>query len=206
MLSRRGFRRYEEWSRWAMVTGLGWVIAMVFTLTLYFYLSRILPPVLALIPALYAGGVAVTVSQTTILRRGTRRSNWLWVGGLGWGLAILAATPMLRFLGPVFGWVAGGLVGGLVFGWSQSYGLWQRERLLFEWTGLTILGWILAFAIGSTLARDLGVETSQLGPVEVAAAASLGWGFISLLGFALYLLVFSAFSRGESDLTSGWRD
>jgi hypothetical protein len=174
----RTLRTLSDWLElcflWIFVTGISWSVALVVALVL----AQAVSPALSSQVTLLLGGVVVGaligLAQWAVLRPDVRGVGfWTLATVIGWTAGLIVTSSVVRMAEPAPGGLIGGALGGFVWGLAQWLALRSETGGRLKWLLVTVVGWTVALALGTSLPINGGLGGSGGGLVDTAASGAV---------------------------------
>lgn len=195
----------EYWLLWLGTTGICWTVCLVFAVFIGQGFAFLIPPSIALVLGLFAGGIFLGLVQLVLLQPPAKSDLvWTLVTAAGWslGLSIFALVLEIADL-MAYGPLAAAL-GGFLSGAVQSLVMVSGNRVKNPWVLVTTLGWIVAMALGLVVS---GHEDGQVLNGDLAAilvAWTVGWCILSVVAMVAIVTLIPKPEKRESDAHVRW--
>jgi hypothetical protein len=201
----KGWReQLELWLTLTFLTALGWAFGLILTALLIGFLDAPTESMVVLILAGILGGALIGLLYLIVLRNMVRSVEiWILSAITGWTLGVLVTLAIIQLIPGMAGWLVGGAVGGLLFGFSQRTGMRGKSGAGFSWVLLNALTWLIVYGAAILLPADLTVE--QISAVSQPLSLSMiSWVLVGTLAVLVEILVVSRLPRKKRGEKIQW--
>jgi hypothetical protein len=195
----------ELWLTLTFLTALGWSFGLILTSLFARYLSTFPSSLAVPIIAGILGGAIIGLLHVIILRNMVRSIEvWFLTSITGWTLGVLVTLTAIDLNPGPAGWLVGGALGGLLFGFSQKTGLRGKSGIGWTWVILNALGWFIVYGFATVLPTDTMLYQIAVFNVPLAMGM-LSWVLVGALAVLLQILVTSSRPRKDrGDKVQWW--
>ena len=204
-ISRTLANQIEYWLLWLGVTGICWPVCLVFAVLIGQGFALLIPPTIALVCGIIAGGMILGSVQLVLIQPPTKGDlEWTLASAVGWSLGLAIITLALDMSGTMTYGLFAAALGGFVFGTVQSLAIVSDNRRKNVWILLSVLGWCAAMAVGLALMAkgDSRVLTGDLTAILVAWA--LGWCILSIVALVTMVTLLPRPEKRGTDVHIRW--
>lgn len=195
----------EYWLLWLGTTGICWTVCLVFAVFIGQGFAFLIPPSIALVLGLFAGGIFLGLVQLVILQPPAKGDLvWTMVTAAGWSLGLSIFALVLEMAGPMAYGLFAAALGGLLSGAVQSVAMVSNNRVKSAWILVTMLGWIVAMALGLVTSGQGNGQVLTGGLAAILVAWTVGWCILSVVAMVAIVTIIPKPEKRESDVHIRW--
>ncbi len=194
----------ELWLTLTFLTALGWSFGLILTSLFIGFLNTYPDSLVVPIIAGILGGAIIALLHVIILHNMVRSIEvWILTAITGWTLGVLLTLALIQLIPGIAGWLVGGALGGLLFGFSQKAGLRGKSGVGWAWVVLNALGWLVVYGGARVLPADMALNQVVVYN-EPLALGMLSWVLVGTLAVLVQILITSSRKRKDKSARVQW--